>query len=60
MPEPLTRLLESLHDAARRAALPAMPLGVALWMLGSAEGSYVLAAGGLLAVILGAFFWTEP
>ena len=51
------------HSALRRvvyrASLPAIPCGIALWLLGMDLDSYVGAVGGLLLLIAGAFAWQD-
>ena len=42
-----------------QAALPAMPLGFVLWLVGMARDSYVLGVAGLLIGIAAAFIWQD-
>jgi hypothetical protein len=42
-----------------QAALPAMPLGFVLWLMGMARDSYGLAVAGLLLGIAAAFIWHD-
>ena len=40
-------------------ALPAMPTGFAVWLLGSSADSFGLAVAGILLLIAGAFTWNR-
>lgn len=42
-----------------RAALPAMPLGLALWLVGMSQASYAVSVSGLLVLIAGGFVWQD-
>jgi len=42
-----------------RASLPAIPCGIALWLLGMDSDSYAAAVGGLLVLLAGAFVWQD-
>ena len=40
-------------------ALPAMPIGFAVWFLGSSADSFGLGVSGILLLIAGAFAWNR-
>jgi len=40
-------------------ALPAIPLGFVLWLIGMARDSYALGVLGLLGLIAGGFVWQD-
>lgn len=42
-----------------QAALPAMPLGFVLWLVGMSRDSYVLGVAGLLVGTAAAFLWQD-
>jgi len=42
-----------------QVALPAIPLGFVLWLVGMARDSYVLGVAGLLIGIAAAFIWQD-
>jgi hypothetical protein len=42
-----------------QAALPAMPTGLVLWLIGMANDSYPLGVTGLLVLIAGGFIWQD-
>ena len=50
-----SRIVRALYQAA----LPAIPCGLALWLLGMGADSYGAALGGLLLLIGGAFLWQD-
>ncbi|MBJ95668.1 MAG: hypothetical protein CMP23_14490 [Rickettsiales bacterium] len=55
----LTTAVEALHRCWYRFALAAMPMGVAMWLLGMYLPSYYLAAAGITTCALGAFAWND-